>query len=327
MPADEITFADRVYGCLLGGALGDALGADVEFLALDDIRARYGVGGMTGFAEGRAAITDDTQMTLFTVEGLLSGGSPQAVYEAYRRWMITQQEAERGEQASWLLDQPAMHHRRAPGNACLGGLSSEPRGRRSQPKNPHSKGCGAVMRSAPFGLLPGSLDDAWQLSIDCAIFTHGHPSGYLAAAAMTAIVHRLLAGDSLPDAVRCARGRLEQEDGAAREVIAALDGAAAAAENDAPTPDTVERIGAGWVAEEALAIGVYCALQANSADTTGALLLAVNHSGDSDSTGAIAGNLVGAAYGRSALPATLLSQIVEVDVVTRMAAEFVGRFR
>jgi ADP-ribosylglycohydrolase len=69
-----ITLRDRYRGCLLGGAVGDALGAGIVFLSLGEIRQRYGPTGVTGYvsAYGRAgAITDDTQMTLFTAEGLL----------------------------------------------------------------------------------------------------------------------------------------------------------------------------------------------------------------------------------------------------------------
>ena len=90
-------------GCLLGGAIGDALGAPVEFTKLPDIRRRFGPKGVTGFAKayGRAgAITDDTQMTLFTAEGLIRAHNrwlgkgivsvETAVWYAYRRWLHTQ---------------------------------------------------------------------------------------------------------------------------------------------------------------------------------------------------------------------------------------------
>ena len=64
---------DRYRGCLLGGAAGDALGYPVEFLSLADIRERYGPAGITSYAlqHGVAQISDDTQMTLFTANGLL----------------------------------------------------------------------------------------------------------------------------------------------------------------------------------------------------------------------------------------------------------------
>ena len=91
-------------GCLLGGAIGDALGAPVEFMPLEQIREQFGAEGITDFhpAYGKlGAITDDTQMTLFTAVGLLRavvrsrergiGGAEIAlVHDAYRRWLKTQ---------------------------------------------------------------------------------------------------------------------------------------------------------------------------------------------------------------------------------------------
>jgi ADP-ribosylglycohydrolase len=86
-------------------------------------------------------------------------------------------------------------------------------------------------------------------------------------------------------------------------VTAALRGAVAAARHGSPDPREVERLGGGWVAEEALAIGVYGALaHPDPGEVRRALLLAVNHSGDSDSTGSICGNLLGAWHGEAALP-------------------------
>ena len=77
-PITAVSPADRVRGCLLGGAVGDALGTLVEFLSLDEIRQRFGPQGVTGYEPAygrRGAITDDTQMTLWTAEGLLRAGN------------------------------------------------------------------------------------------------------------------------------------------------------------------------------------------------------------------------------------------------------------
>jgi hypothetical protein len=99
----QLTLRDRVRGCLLGGAVGDALGAPVEFMSYPEIKRRYGRGGIRDFAAayGRVgAITDDTQMTLFTAEGLLRAHNrsidrgichpPSVVWRAYQRWLSTQ---------------------------------------------------------------------------------------------------------------------------------------------------------------------------------------------------------------------------------------------
>ncbi|MFC0527447.1 ADP-ribosylglycohydrolase family protein [Phytohabitans kaempferiae] len=310
-------YRSRVRGCLVGGAVGDALGAPIEFLSLDRIRERYGPAGLTDLVVGAdavAPVTDDTQMTLFTVEGLIRASvrwdrgvchPPSVVHRAYLRWLDTQRLAAPPRPADgWLAAQPWLYARRAPGNACLSGLESPGMGTPDDPKNPDSKGCGTVMRSAPFGLDPrewATPERAFDLAVECATQTHGHPTGYLAAGAFAAIVRALVAGRDLRAAVAVGLDLLAGRPGH-EETTAALR-AALAATGRPPAPDEVERLGGAWIAEEALAIGVYCALSyPDPADVRKALLLSVNHSGDSDSTGSVCGNLLGAWHGETALP-------------------------
>ena len=334
----SLSYRDRVRGCLLGGALGDALGAGIEFLSLATIRGRYGAAGVTGLTSAygvHAPLTDDTQMTLFTAEGLIRASTrlrsrgiahtPSVIWHAYQRWYATQRQAGPPAQPDgWLAAQPVLYARRAPGNACLSGLARPEMGTRSRPANPDSKGCGAVMRSAPFGLVRNRPEFSWELAVDCAVLTHGHPSGYLAAGAFAWIIASVVEGATVPDAAESALGHLAAEP-AGDEVTAALRAALAAAAKGAPTAERVESLGAGWVAEEALAIAVYCAAAAPD-DPRTALLTAVNHSGDSDSTGAICGNLVGAALGEQALPADWLRQLEGYDLVSQVADDLVTEF-
>ncbi|OHV37180.1 hypothetical protein BCD49_17805 [Pseudofrankia sp. EUN1h] len=343
-----LSYRDRVRGCLLGGALGDALGAGIEFLSLDEIRRAYGPDGVTGLTEAYgvfAPITDDTQMTLFTAEGLIRASvrgrsrgichPPTVLWQAYQRWLVTQRMNEPpAEVSGWLAAQPVLYARRAPGNACLSGLSAPKMGTPESPANPDSKGCGTVMRSAPFGLLRREPEDAWSLAVECAVLTHGHPSGYLAAGAFAWIVAEVLEGASVLAAATSALRRAEDEPvghEVARALRAAL-GAAGEIAADGPgagglaSPELmagrVETLGAGWVAEEALAIAVFCAVTAAD-DPRVALLAAVNHSGDSDSTGAICGNLVGAALGEDALPADWLDELEGHSLVREVADDLV----
>lgn len=212
-----------------------------------------------------------------------------------------------------------LYARRAPGQACLRGLLLGGMGTPAAPANPKSKGCGAVMRSAPFGLVPRwDADQAFRLAAECATQTHGHPSGHLAAGAFAAIIRVLAGGASLTEAVTAALELL-----AARprheETAAALRTAVDAARSGRPpAPEQVERLGAGWVAEEALAIAVYCSLS-HPGDLRAALLLAVNHSGDSDSTGAICGNLLGLVLGPEAIPAEWLETLEGRATIERVA--------
>jgi ADP-ribosylglycohydrolase len=362
---------DRVRGCLLGGAIGDALGAPIEFQSLREIRKHHGTGGITGYVttwRGKTGlITDDTQMTLFTVEGLLDarvtaahasgaeagegggardeerGSTPgaewggaedgaraaavDAVRRAYLRWLDTQQHqapppAGLPHQTGLLREEAWLYSRRAPGNACLSGLHrwfpgpsawGEP-----GPVNPDSKGCGTVMRSAPFGLVNRVPREAFELAAICAQITHGHPTGYLAAGAFAAIITHLMAGQALEPAVHQAMELLAEYPGH-EETTAALRAAVHLAGGGGHSPEAVESLGGAWVAEEALAIGVYCALAEPAVDR--ALLLSVNHSGDSDSTGSVCGNLLGALHGTAPLPAAWLAPLEGRDTIERLAAE------
>ncbi|MGW6914420.1 ADP-ribosylglycohydrolase family protein [Kitasatospora sp. NPDC054939] len=347
----EARYTDRVRGALLGGAVGDALGWPVEFQQLYQIREQYGPEGVTGLPTGGriAEVTDDTQMTLFTAEGLIrgfvrgwtgGGGSvPEAVHGAYQRWLLTQQHGSPDSTQpgvpydGWLLRQPFLYARRAPGNACLSGTAYhrqfEPPSApgRPGPINAHSKGCGTVMRSAPFGLARLGPEQAFGLAAQCAQLTHGHPTGYLAAGAFAALVERVAGGAPLWTAVG---ETIEQtaEQPRSEETVRALRRAVRVAEEGGPSADAVERVGLGWIAEECLAIAVYCALAAAPGPDPAreALLLSVNHSGDSDSTGAVCGNLVGAVYGAAALPGDWTEAVEGREVLLRVADDLVVLF-
>ncbi|MBF6330683.1 ADP-ribosylglycohydrolase family protein [Nocardia transvalensis] len=329
---------------MVGGAVGDALGWPIEFLQLAQIRERYGEAGVTGFLPGRIPdapqeITDDTQMTLFTAEGLLRcapGADPAPVLRrAYLRWLTTQVEAKPAPVPDgWLAGRPFLYAMRSPGHACTSGLRQQAEEYLAPhlpgepgPVNPNSKGCGTVMRSAPFGLAALGPDRAFEAAMRCAQLTHGHPTGYLAAGAFAALIDSVLSGVELPIALRDTITRLTSIPADSSEAVSALTGALALAHLGPPTPERVEQVGAGWVAEECLAIAVYCALYAyRTGDVRGALLLSVNHSGDSDSTGAVAGNLIGAVHGLSALPPEWVTSVEGRDELIQISDDLVVNF-
>jgi ADP-ribosylglycohydrolase len=333
--AEQQDFRSRVRGCLLGGAIGDALGAGVEFDSLDAIRAAHGPQGVTDYVPAygrRGAVTDDTQMTLFTVDGLIRAHvrrdtgawhPPTDVHAAYRRWAATQRDwgpDERRTEDGWLARQEWLYSRRAPGRACLTGLADSRMGTLDAPKNPDSKGCGTVMRSAPFGLLVGWEPQlVFQLAVECAAQTHGHPTGCLAAGAFAVVVHTVARGESLDAAVQRALVHLAAHPGH-EETTDALKQALGAVRQGLPTAERVESLGEGWTAEEALAMGVYCALVAE--DVRHGLLLAVNHGGDSDSTGSICGNLLGVMHGETALPPNWVAELEGRATILELADDF-----
>ncbi len=159
-------------------------------------------------------------------------------------------------------------------------------------------------------------NDPFTLGCEVAAITHGHPSGYLAAGAFAQMIAVLKDGGSIDEALDRAMRELAGHPGH-EEVTDALERARSAARGESATPGTIEWLGAGWVAEEALAIGVFCALKAT--DFALGVRLAVNHSGDSDSTGSIAGNLLGAMLGVEAIPQTWLDRLEARQIIETLA--------
>ncbi|WP_064735956.1 ADP-ribosylglycohydrolase family protein [Azohydromonas australica] len=333
----------RLQGCLLGGAVGDALGAPVEFKSRAQILRRFGPEGVTGMEPafgGIGRITDDTQMTLFTAEGLLRGwvrgcckGTTSyagVTAHAYLRWLITQGVRpscaalfeDPDADAGWLLQQPELHEARAPGRTCL--LALQAMTQLGEPARNDSKGCGGVMRVAPVGLFTwcqgrgGDVEEAFELGAELAALTHGHPSGLLPAGVLAVLVQELADGRSLGDALDTAQAYLCTKP-RHQETLEALEQARALAGSSLAPEKAIGRLGEGWVAEEALAIAVYCALVAR--DFRRGVLLAVNHDGDSDSTGSITGNLLGTLLGVQAIPAPWLRPLELREVIAEMAQD------
>jgi ADP-ribosylglycohydrolase len=337
--------ADRVVGSILAGAVGDALGAPVEFLNIDTIRERFGPQGTVDYERahgGQGQITDDTQMTLFTMDGMIRAHLAKrlhgkdnlvpAMQLAYQRWFHTQgvrwEKAGAGERSDgWLIGNRELFSQRAPGSTVMASLKAFAAGGQSPtPAHPinNSKGCGAVMRAAPFALWSDDQSVAFTAAAFAGALTHGHPSGYLSAGALAVIVQRLLGGDSVLAAVAAARAELAAWPDH-EETDHALAGAVELAQLGRPTPEQIaERLGGGWVGEEALAIAVCAALAAK--DLADGLLLAVNHSGDSDSTGAICGNILGARLGVSAIPAGWLAELELRQVIEQLTLDLLREF-
>ncbi len=275
-------------------------------------------------------------MTLFTTEGIIRASvrartkgichPPTVVRHAYLRWLHTQGDPwaavrtiDLGDDRpdGWLVAVPGLHSRRAPGNTCLSALRRGGDGTTDQPIN-DSKGCGVVMRAAPAGFPAGPAEKRFELGCQVAALTHGHPSGYLSAGYLAAAVGALVDGDSLTAALDAATVALIAWPKHA-ETLAAVQAGRRLGARGLPAPAALERLGGGWVGEEALAIALACAVGASAFHD--GVLAAVNHSGDSDSTGSIVGNLLGALGGTASLPAEWLADLELRDVIEDLAAD------
>ena len=353
-------YLDAIRGCIFGGAAGDALGYPVEFQSEEDIFSKYGPGGITAYEKdrktGKALISDDTQMTLFTANGLLVGDTRLAmrgirtwprhyVTDAYLDWLKTQESSMREVNRyqrftkkggrSWLLDVPELYDRRAPGNTCLSALHEEENDITYddyvEAKRNHSKGCGGIMRVAPIAVNE-AYSQAWGNWLDMegaqlAAITHGHSLGYMPAAVLVHILSRIVFSSEdrkipLKEMILEARDeacRLFEGDPHLPELTAMIDRAVMLAESGSPEDlDNIHRLGEGWVAEETLGIALYCALKYQD-DFSAGIIAAVNHNGDSDSTGAVTGNILGALLGYDAIEDKWKKDLELADVILEVA--------
>ncbi len=324
---------NKFKGCLTGGAAGDALGYPVEFMSAAAINKLYGPRGIRDYAlrRGVAEISDDTQMTLFTAEGLIAGGgNVDAIRACYRDWYRTQTEKyplPAGDGHCRLADVPGLFSRRAPGNTCMSALAAGGNGTMEKPLN-HSRGCGGVMRAAPVGLyfLDSGVDQAEidRLAAQAAALTHGHELGYLPAAMLAHIVARAAGfGDTAAAAVQDAMDAMPAVFPEARHMgalLALMEKAVTLAGGDMDDRTAIGQLGEGWVGDEALAIGVYCAVKYPH-DFEKGVAAAVNHDGDSDSTGSVTGNILGAALGCDAIPRKYLDRLEMLDVIEKTAED------
>ncbi|MEC5191689.1 MULTISPECIES: ADP-ribosylglycohydrolase family protein [unclassified Arthrobacter] len=352
-PAPSPSHASRILGCLLGGALGDSLGYAVESKDIATIRGAFGKDGLRDFAalDGGSSISDDTQLTLYTVDGLLealewansgvAADTNACLWLAYLRWFATQgapvPEAAPFQPPRWIDSHSVLKHRRAPEQACLSGLATGAMGTYFRPVNPESNGHGTVMRSAPFGLIPYiAAADVYKLSADAASLTHGHPAARQGAGVFSLVIHALVAGQGLRPAAEYALGQLNagmlrKDETVAPLLLARLDTALRlSAEGTLLEPeDLVRELGEGQSAEEALAVALYAVL-ATEPDRSAhpgpeqhfraAIAVAVNHSGNSGSTASMAGNILGTFYGEDCLPAGWLERLEAPEVIRGMAS-------
>ena len=340
LPKDRVV-QSRYRGCLLGGAVGDALGAPLEFMSTIGIRRTFGDQGIQEYvhAFGRlGAITDDTQLTLFTAEGMLRAcvrdslrglcHGPSVMSFAYQRWLRTQGIAHALHEHcmnGWLIEHQDLFTRRAPGSTCLSSLQ-EMRQPGDVARN-DSKGCGAATRVAPIGMFygafatdarddPGRIPDAFDFACEVAALTHGHPTAQLTAGYFAGLVSRLVRGVPLRQAIDDVMPALSARPHSA-ETVRAIEAALSLAEREPCDPRVLKQLGRGWAAHEALAIALYCALCAR--DFRGGVQLAVNHGGDSDSTGSMVGQILGAIHGDAAIPRSWLDPLELRDLITAVA--------
>jgi ADP-ribosyl-[dinitrogen reductase] hydrolase len=281
---------DRARGAMLGLALGDALGATVEFLTPGEIRAAHGVhrdlvgGGWLRLRPG--AVTDDTEMSLALARAIdrRGGFDPREVAEGF---------------AAWLKGRPT-----DVGSSCRSGIRRFLlEGTLQGPPGAWDAGNGATMRVLPVALLTlGDDEAAARLAVEQARLTHHHPLSDAASVLVTRLIQKAALGRSMRQLqhVAAEAARLEP-----RFAWSPYRGQAS-----------------GYVVETIQTV-LHFLFGTRSFEEC--LTAVVNQGGDADTTGAIAGAIAGAYYGPEELPIRWIKRLDGglVAELTRLAERLV----
>lgn len=274
LPHDHRDIRSRARAAFIGLAVGDSLGAPVEFMTTGEIKAKYGVlreivgGGWLRLKAGQ--VTDDTEMSLCVARAIAtsSGWSLQKVAEEF---------------AAWLKTKPV-----DVGDTCRRGIRNFMlKGTLETPFNQWDGGNGAAMRMLPAALFTLGDDDLLRrCAVEQARITHNHPLSDAACITLGRLVHLSLLGAS--------KGRLR---GVADELIAA---------HPTFTFDPYRGLATGYVVDTMQTVFHYFF---RGRDFEECLVGTVNQGGDADTTGAICGMIAGAFYGMERIPRRWLKRM------------------
>ena len=185
------------------------------------------------------------------------------------------------------------------------------------------------MRVAPIGLCP-TLDkeEVFDIAARAAAQTHGHPSGYISAGFLAALIRDTLDGIS-PGVSANKLFPIAHQWPGFEEKVKAIDNARKLPTDHVNDRDgDIAEIGQGWVGDEALGIALYAVFV--SSNFVDAMRIAANHDGDSDSTASIAGQVHGAWKGLEGVPNTWIRRldvlVPLLEIARRMIEEFDGLY-
>ncbi len=288
---DWAQIRERALGAYLGLAVGDALGATVEFMTAREIKAQYGVhrhmtgGGWLRLKPGQ--VTDDTVMSLALGGAILErqGWVPEAAADAF---------------AAWLKTRPA-----DVGNTCRRGIRRYMLdGSLEAPPSEGDAGNGACMRNLPVALATLEDGEAFaRWSRQQCHLTHNHPLSDAATLALGEMVQQLLLGGGIK-ACRAVANRLLAEYPAFRF---------------APYPGRAS----GYIVDTVQTV-LHFLFATDSFESC--VVEVVNRGEDADTTGALAGMLAGAAYGAADIPRRWLERLDQA-VAARITAQTEGLLR
>jgi len=294
---------DKFKGCLIGAAIGDAMGAPTEFLSLEAIQRAWGfLDDLVEWGRHEAGTwTDDTEMMVKLAEALVDAPNlldkqvvADRICEAWRQWKKEYDPS------------------RAPGNSCLGGAGRLVAGAHwTESGKPNGNGCGAVMRVAPVGLVFANHPEmlAWTAHMQ-GFATHQGERTNASAVAVAFLVGRLLLGDDWDSALDALDDAMPQDSPAREYFYGACD-------QSTPLAKKLDAY-RGWDGGEAFGAALACALEYHD-DFGQAVSHAINSPGDSDSLGCICGAMLGAKLGLAGIPAHWVDRVEAKDELVELA--------
>ena len=328
-------------GCLLGLAVGDAMGHTVDNKSWQEIQEDYGPYGLLGYdlVNGYADVTSYTQLAAFTCNGLLFGltrgqmtgkMAPFIKYIALSscEWATCQRAWGRpGSSYCWLTRKEAICRRLCMDTRMVETLNRRNLGTLETPRTadngPHSltAAIGVGLFAHPDRMDQRELD---RLGAEAVALTHGSPTAFLSGAALTHIISTLLWKPKMPlkkavlEAAEAVKEQFGHQYSQAFDLATLLRHAVTFAENPGVrASEIMERLGCDNAAK-ALAGAIYAALVCQT-DFDRAMVVSVNHSGRSSAVGAIAGAILGLQMGEEALPEFYLESLEPVEILLEIA--------
>ena len=314
-------------GCLLGLAVGDAMGYAVDSRSWQEIREDYGPNGLLGYdvVNGYADITSHTQLAAFTLNGLLLGMTrgqmtgkmaPFVKYIglAQREWAASQRPWGRPDRTfCWLMQQPELCRRHCMDTRMLETLMRDPKRGHGTPETPINTYStpGALCAAVGVGMFcdPERMEQEeidW-LGAEAVALTHGSPSAFLAGAALAHLLGRVLRapnaslGLHIKETLESMKRQYGHRFSQVYELCNLIQLAQSMAANPQIQPVAAMEQLECWNGSQALAGAIYACLRSGG-DFDSAMILAVNHSGRSAAVGAVTGAILGARLGEEALP-------------------------
>ena len=328
----------RYIGCLLGLAVGDAMGYTVDGKTWEEIRENYGVNGLLGYdlQNEYAEVTSYTQVAAFYANALMLGITrnrqdsyvkfiAMAMLEWYKRQHFPRDPSKSW---FWVAQKPALRRRHCRDPWMMDALRFDKLGTMQKAIN-NADSPGAITGAVSVALFykPGRMEPSQvgSLAANAAALTHGNPDAFLSAAllayGMTGILQEpeRPVGEQFLQAAAVVEHQFGERFSYVKTVADRVRKAVELAKEDADHRQNMENFHCD-LASQCLQGAVYAAM-VSPEDFDSAMILAVNHSGRSAAVGAITGAILGARLGQEALPEFYLDSLEPIEELRELAAD------